>query len=92
MKPNWKEQDCRDWFIQEHKNGASISSIRKKLNKWGVPNKSGNKWTDSALRNQIKRPAQLHQQLHNLKHQDKPEFQRPSRKSTPPFRALQVKN
>jgi DNA invertase Pin-like site-specific DNA recombinase len=83
-KPHWKEQDCRDWFMKEYENGKSVSNIRKRLNKWGVPNKSGNDWTDSALRNQINRPAKLHLQLDNPKHN----FKRPSRRSTPPFRAL----
>lgn len=90
VTPNWKEQDCRDWFISENQNGKSISDIRKRLNKWGVPNKSGNAWTNQALRSQINNPAQLHTQLLNPKHKVLMS-KRPSRRSTPPFRALQQK-
>ena len=88
MKPNWREQDVRDWFMAENKKGESVSSICKKMNGWGLKNKSGNNWTVSSLRNQIKRPAQLHKQLTNPKHQNNPHFKRGSRRSSPPFRAL----
>jgi DNA invertase Pin-like site-specific DNA recombinase len=83
VKPNWKEQDVRDWFIDEAKKGVSIPKIVKQLNRWGLKNKSGNDWTKSSLSGQVKKPAKLHKQLDNPKHN----FKRPVR-SSPPFRTL----
>jgi len=84
MKPNWREQDVRDWFNAEYKKGVKTSTLVKQLNGWGVKNKSGNNWTKGSLNGQIKNPAKLQLQLNNPKHN----FKRPTRRSSPPFRAI----
>jgi len=65
MKPCWHEVSVRKWIIEELGN-LSASKIASKLNDWGIPTATGRKWSQSSVRSQVKRPAKLHEQIHQF--------------------------
>ena len=79
MRPNWHEYAVRQWIL-ENPDGLSAPAMAKKLNQWGIPTSTGREWTHSAVRNQSKRPAKLHEQIH--------QFEIPNKLISPPFRTF----
>ena len=65
VRPSWHEQSVRDWIIESHKK-MSYDQIANQLNKWKIPTANGGKWTKSNVMGQIKRPAKMHDQLHQF--------------------------
>lgn len=68
MNPNWHQQAV----IQHVKDawndnkGQSFSKIARDLNDWGVPSSTGRQWTSSGVSRLIKKPAKMHDQLHQF--------------------------
>lgn len=79
MRPNWHEYAVRQWILK-NPDGLSAPAMAKKLNQWGIPTSTGREWTHSAVRNQSKRPAKLHEQIH--------QFEIPDKLISPPFRTF----
>ena len=77
MRPNWHEYAVRQWMI-ENPDGLSYSAMARKLNQWNIPTANGRQWSQSGVRNQVKKPAKLHEQIC--------QFEIPSRLLTAPFR------
>lgn len=65
MKPCWHEWAVREWMIEQLGN-LSAAKIASKLNGWNIPTATGRKWTHSSVRSQVKRPAKLHEQIHQF--------------------------
>lgn len=65
VRPSWHEQSVREWMIETIKK-QSYDWIAKKLNQWKIPTANGGKWTKSNVSGQIKRPAMMHDQLHQF--------------------------
>ena len=79
MRPNWHEYAVREWMIS-NPDGYSNSKIAQKLNQWKIKTATGREWTQSSVRSQIKRPAKLHDQIH--------QFTIPNKLISPPFRTF----
>jgi DNA invertase Pin-like site-specific DNA recombinase len=77
MRPCWHEQAVRNWII-ENPEGLSANKMASKLNQWNIPTPTGRTWSAGGVRNQAKRPAKLHDQLH--------QFEQPKKMLPPPFR------
>jgi DNA invertase Pin-like site-specific DNA recombinase len=65
MKPCWHEYAVRQWMIEELGN-LSAGEIARKLNGWRIPTATGRDWSQSSVRSQVKRPAKLHEQIHQF--------------------------
>ena len=65
VRPSWHEQSVRQWMIDAHKK-LSYNAIAKKLNGWKIPTANDGKWTPSNVMGQIKKPAKMHDQLHQF--------------------------
>ena len=79
MRPNWHEYAVRQWMI-ENPDGLSYAGIARKLNQWKIKTATGREWSASSVGSQIKRPAKLHEQIH--------QFEIPNRLIQPPFRTF----
>lgn len=81
MIPNWRQQDVMDWVIKQDKKD-SHPKIARQLNDWGIPTSTGRKFSAGTVRRMVKTPPKQQEMLHI--------FDRPERKSKPPFRSLSV--
>jgi len=79
MRPNWHEYAVRQWMIEQYGN-LTANKIASNLNGWRIPTATGRKWTAGAVRNQVNRPAKLHDQIH--------QFDIPSKLIQAPFRTF----
>ena len=79
MRPNWHEYAVRKWMI-DNPDGLSYGAIAKKLNAWKITTATGRPWTASSVGSQIKKPAKLHDQIH--------QFTIPNKLIQPPFRTF----
>tara|TARA_Y100001938_G_C8017566_1_gene393444 strand:- start:213 stop:1139 length:927 start_codon:yes stop_codon:yes gene_type:complete len=79
MRPNWHEYAVRQWMIN-NPDKLSFAKMAKKLNQWKIPTATGRPWTESSCRSQVKRPAKLHDQIH--------QFTIPNKLISPPFRTF----
>jgi len=69
MRPCWHEQAVIAWVKENYadkRNGLSYAAIAKKLNNWGIRTATGREWSSSSVSSIIKRPAKLHDQLHQF--------------------------
>ena len=65
VRPNWHEWAVREW-IKEELGNLSAAKIASKLNGWGIPTATGREWSESSVRSQIKKPAKLHDEIHQF--------------------------
>jgi len=65
MRPNWHEWAVRTWMI-ENPDGLSYPAMARKLNQWKIPTATGRPWTNSSVRSQVKKPAKMHDQIHQF--------------------------
>lgn len=79
MRPNWHEYAVRQWII-DNPDKLSYSAMANKLNQWKIPTATGRPWTASSCRSQVKRPAKLHDEIH--------QFEIPNKLISPPFRTF----
>lgn len=84
MQPHWHQQAViRHVHTAWNDNkGQSFSSIAKDLKRWNIKTSTGKEWNDASVRRLVKRPAQLHDQLHR--------FDPPARMISAPFRTYKA--
>jgi len=81
MHPNWKQQDVIDWVINQNKKD-SYGKIARKLNDWGILTATERSFSAGTIRRMVKTPPKQQDMLHV--------FDRPERRSSPPFRTLSI--
>jgi len=85
MEPCWHEIAVIEWVHEnaaDKKKGLSYAAMARKLNHIGIKTATGREWTASSIGNLVRRPAKMHEQLHQF------EDERPSRMISYPFRTF----
>jgi len=81
MEPNWKQQDVMDWAINQNKKD-SYAKIARQLNEWGILTATKRSFSAGTIRRMVLTPPKQQDMLHV--------FDRPERRSKPPFRTLSI--